>query len=232
MKQNFTFLLVLFFTISSFSQTIDLTKYNDFLKKHVSKKGEVDYDKILDDIATLNDITRSFAKISPNAGWSKSELKSYWINFYNANILKLIAENYPIKSINYINEPFKTESIDFADGKISLDLIQHKILRKLDDPRVHFALFSTATSSPMLRNTAYDSQKIEYELGVAASNFVNDPTKNDINMRGSKLSKVFEWYKDDFDVKVFINKYSNTGKMNAETPITYLEYDWTIPRNR
>lgn len=229
MKLNLT-LVLLFFSLTGFSQTINLTAYNDFLKDHVSKKGVVNYDKVLKNIDKLNKITKDFSKISPNAGWSKSELKSYWINFYNANIIKLLAENYPIKSINYIREPFDKEIVELADGKISLDLIEHKVIRKLDDPRVHFALYSTAISSPVLKRTAYTAETIEKDLGIATSNFINDKTKNIIGSKQSKLSKIFEWYKDDFDIVKFINRHSGGAKININTVITYMDYNWNLHR--
>lgn len=229
------FIALLFFSIINFygfSQTIDFTKYNDFLKDHVSNKGVVNFDKVLKNIDELNDITLSFSKISPNNSWSKSEYKTFWINFYNANIIKLLAENYPIKSINYINDAFKIEVVDYDGGKISLDFIEHNLIRALDDPRVHFALYSTATSSPKLKRTAYSIDTVEDELGIATSDFLNDPTKNIINGNGntSKLSKIFDWYKDDFrNLVEFINRHSNY-KISEKTNITYLTYDWNLDR--
>ncbi len=227
-------LLLLFICLSGYTQTIDLTKYDEFLKKHVSAKGVVNFDKVLKNIDELNSITENFSKISPNKGWSKSEYKTFWINFYNANIIKLLAENYPIKSINYIVDAFKIEVVDYDGGKISLDFIQHELLRPLGDPRVNFALYATTISSPMLNRVAYKPETVEQELEAAAINFINDPTKNKIDMNASKISKIFEWYKDDFGdeeaIKHFINKYSGSGKVNMTTNLFYMEYDWNLHR--
>ncbi len=229
MKRILT-LLLLFACLKGFSQTIDLTAYNDFLKDHVSKKGVVNYDKVLKNIKELNEITNNFAKISPNPSWSKSELKSYWINFYNANVIKLLAENYPIKSINYVRDAFSTRIVQYAGNKTSLDALEHEVIRKLDDPRVHFALYSTAISSPLLKETAYRPETVEYDLGVATSNFINDKTKNIITTRSCKISKVFEWYKEDFDIVTFINNYTDGQKINKNTVITYMDYNWGLHR--
>ncbi len=229
MKQ-YLFLLFLFISFKGFAQTIDLSSYNDFLKDHVSKEGVVDYDKVLENIDELNTIAKNFSKISPNGGWTNNEHKAFWINFYNVNIIKLLVENYPIKSINYIREPFKNETLDFTGNKISLDLIEHKVLRNLGDPRVHFALYSTATSSPVLKRTAYTAETLDLDLDVATRTFLDDETKNKINLKGSSLSKIFEWYKEDFDLVPFVSKYSSKGKISTETPITYMEYNWLLHR--
>lgn len=224
-------LLLLTLNLSGFSQVITFSEYDDFLKKHVSSKGVVDYDKVLKNLKDINNITYNFSKISPNKSWSEAEVKTYWINVYNANIIKLLAENYPIKSINYIRDPFKMEFIDFDGGKISLDYIEHEILRPMNDPRVHFALYSTAISSPLLRNTAYTSNSIDYDLDVATSLFINDSSKNLLGSASSNLSKVFEWYFTDFIGNVtivdFINKYSTTH-ISADTKLTFSEYDWNL----
>ena len=224
----FLFLFALLIGISGFSQTIDLTAYNKFLKEHVSNEGIVNYDKVLKNLDRLNEITNNFAKISPNSSWSKSELKAYWINFYNANVIKLLAENYPIKSINYIRDPFDIKIVQYAGDKISLDNVEHEVIRKLEDPRVHFALYSTAKSSPKLNRTAYMPDTVEYELGAATSNFINDRTKNIITTKRVRISKIFEWYKDDFELITVINNHTNGQKINANTVITYMDYDWDL----
>lgn len=224
-------LLLLVVTLNGFSQVIDFSEYDNFLKKHVSSKGVVDYDKVLKDIKEINNIAHNFSKISPNKSWTVAEIKTYWINVYNANIIKLLVENYPIKSINYIRDPFKMQFIDFDGEKISLDHIEHEILRPMNDPRVHFALYSTAISSPELRNTAYSANSIDYDLDVATSNFINDTTKNTIGVATCQLSKIFEWYFADFIGPVnmvgFINKYSAI-KINDNTKLEFKEYDWNL----
>lgn len=230
--KRFLPLLLLFVCLKGFSQTVDLKPYDNFLKSHVSSKGVVDFDKVLKNLDDLNKITINFSKISPNRSWSKNEIKAYWINFYNANILKLLAENYPIKSINYIRDAFSSDVIDYNGGKISLDFIEHKIIRTLDDPRIHFALYATTISSPVLKRSAYKVEDIENELRTATVNFLNDPTKNRIGSVTSKISKVFEWYSEDFGglegIKTFIKKYK--GEMTQSTNITYMEYNWNLQR--
>ncbi len=230
MKHLLPYLVALLFSLSGFSQIIDYSKYDDFLKDHVSKKGVVNFDKVLEDIDDLKSITYNFSKISPNRSWSKREYKTYWINFYNANIIKLLAENYPIKSINYISDAFKLGIIDYDGSKISLDYIEHDLLRTLNDPRVHFALYSTANSSPKLKRTAYKVETVESDLGIATSNFLNDNTKNIIGFNSAKISKVFDWYKNDFpDLVAFINLHS-AKKMSTKTKISFMDYDWNLHR--
>ena len=229
MKKLFALILLIGFTASS--QTIDFKLYDEFLKKHVSENGVVDYDKVLKNMGQLNLIVSNFSKISPNKSWTKSEIKAFWINVYNANVIKLLAENYPLKSINYIRDPFQMKFISFDGDKVSLEYIQKEVLLALNDPRTHFALYDTSVSSPKLRNTAYSSDTIESELNVVTGAYINDPTKNNISPKNCALSKIFEWYITEFlganSIVSFINKYSNV-KINDETKIGFMEYNWNL----
>jgi hypothetical protein len=224
-------LLIFAVSIKVSAQVINYTEYEDFLKKHVSNKGVVDYEKVLKNINDLNTISSNFSKISPNNNWSEDEIKSYWINIYNVNIIKLLAENYPIKSINYIRDPFQMEFISYDGIKVSLNFILDEKLRPLNDPRIHFALYTTAISSPQLKNTPYNNTTINYELDVLTSDFLNDPLKNEININETKLSKIFESNFGDFINQItivgFINKYSN-NKINNSTKIVFQEYEWNL----
>ncbi|MDB4297175.1 DUF547 domain-containing protein [Flavobacteriaceae bacterium] len=230
MKKVLLFVLT-FISLNTFSQSFNLGRYNDFLKSHVDKEGVVNYNKVLKNIDELNVICKGFSKISPNNSWTDSEKKTYWINLYNVNILRLIAENYPIKSINYIREPFKIKFISYNGEKISLDEIEHTILRKFNDPRIHFALYATTVSSPKLRNNAYKSDTIESDLGIATSDFLNDSSKNKIGKIYTKLSQVFDWYKADFHSHETLVEFINTHsyrKLKIDTKIGYIEYDWNL----
>lgn len=229
MKKLFALILLIGFTATS--QTIDFKLYDDFLKKHVTENGVVDYDKVLKNMGQLNLIVSNFSKISPNKSWTKSEIKTFWINVYNANVIKLFAENYPLKSINYIRDPFQMKFIAFDGDKISLEYIQNDILKVLDDPRVHFALYTTAISSPKLKNSAYSSDTIENVLNLITNEYINDPSKNNITAKNCALSKIFEWNITDFmgnnTIVSFINKYSNV-RINDETKIGFMEYNWNL----
>ena len=226
-------LLIFAVSIKVSAQVINYTEYEDFLKKHVSNKGIVDYEKVLKNTNDLNTISSNFSKISPNNNWSEDEIKSYWINVYNVNIIKLLAENYPIKSINYIRDPFQMEFISYDGIKVSLNFILDEKLRPLNDPRIHFALYTTAISSPTLKNTPYNPVAINYDLDVLTSEYINDTLKNDINIKEAKLSKIFELNFGDFINQVtivgFINKYSN-NKINDKTKIIFQDYEWNLYR--
>jgi hypothetical protein len=85
--------------------------------------------------AYLNELSANV----PTKSWSKNATLAYWINAYNAYTVKLILDNYPTKSIKDINDPWGKKFFSL-EIKYSLEEIEHEILRKMNEPRIHFAI--------------------------------------------------------------------------------------------
>ena len=92
--------------IANDGKTIDHKQWNDLLQKHVSSKGNVDYKGFKKDQAALQSYLNVLSKNLPEKSWSKNAVLAYWINAYNAYTVKLILDNYPIKSIKDIKNPW------------------------------------------------------------------------------------------------------------------------------
>jgi hypothetical protein len=221
---------------------LDHSAYDRLLKKYVNAKGLVNYKGLKADEAALNQYLAQLSKNPPAANASKPEQMAFWINAYNAFTLRLILDHYPLKSIKdigskikipLVNTPWAVRFFSIGSERMSLDNIEHGILRKrFDDPRVHFALVCASISCPALRNEAYTAAKLESQLEDQGRDFLNNPTKNNISKSNAQLSRYFEWYRSDWtdnkqSVVGWVNKYSVT-KIDAKTPISYLEYNWNL----
>lgn len=230
------FLLPLLFNLFCFAQSIDNSQLNTFLKKHISEEGIVDYEKVIKNEAEINTIMSGLSKITPNGSWSKNEAKAYWINLYNISILKLVSKYYPLKSINYIDEPFKKEFISVNGELISLNGIINDYLKDFKDPRVYFAIHTSANSSPKIKKTAYSAQYLDKELDLCTAEYVNDTGKNFFSKTEDQvsLSGLFEQIAPEFskkdDLISFVNKYSTNKPITQNTQISYLTFDWTLLR--
>ena len=212
---------------------IDHTPWDQLLQKHVSSNGNVNYEGFKSDIDRLNNYLVSISKIKPNTDWSRNETMAYWINAYNAYTIKLMLNNYPLKSIMDINggKACDLKFVEIEGEKYSLDNIEHDILRaKYFDSRIHFAVNCASISCPKLSNTAYFAEGLDQKLEKAAKEFINNSAQNTISSNKASVSKLFDWYKDDFTkngtVKEYINKYSTT-KLTTDK-ISYKEYNWNI----
>lgn len=211
---------------------IDHSQWNKLLKKHVSEQGFVDYSGFNKDVVALDSYLNFLSKNEPTQAWSAQEMLAYYINLYNAGTVKLIVENYPVKSIKDISRPWGKNRISVGDKMISLDEIEHGILRKMNEPRIHFALNCASISCPKLLNEAFTSDKIKEQLERVTKGFINSD-KNKISASNAEISSLFDWYKKDFkvngktDVIAFINRYSIV-KINPDAKISYMKYDWGL----
>ena len=227
-------LLISLFLFAGVSEPkIDHTPWDQLLQKHVSSNGNVNYEGFKSDIDRLNNYLVSISKIKPNTDWSRNETTAYWINAYNAYTIKLMLNNYPLKSIMDINggKAWDLKFVEIEGEKYSLNNIEHDILRaKYFDSRIHFAVNCASISCPKLSNTAYFAEGLDQKLEKAAKEFINNSAQNTISSNKASVSKLFDWYKDDFTkngtVKEYINKYSTT-KLTTDK-ISYKEYNWNI----
>ncbi len=218
-------------TSSETIQSADHAKWNILLQKNVSKNGIVDYKGFQKDSKQLQSYLDVLAANVPTKSWSKNAVLAYWINAYNAYTVKLILDNYPVKSIKDINDPWGKKFFTLGDKKYSLEEVEHEILRKMDEPRIHFAINCASFSCPNLLNEAYTEANLEKQLTTVAKSFINDKTKNTITSNKVEISKIFDWFSGDFKKKGtvidFLNQYSSI-KINSKAKISYKEYNWTL----
>ncbi|NNG08875.1 MAG: DUF547 domain-containing protein [Arenibacter sp.] len=213
----------------------DHSAWQQLLQEFVNDKGDVAYARFK---IRENELTRYMdylADHAPAATWTRNETLAYYINLYNAATIALILEHYPTESIRDIWRPWGQNSVRVGDKTISLGDIEHKILRKMNEPRIHFAINCASFSCPKLRSEAYKADKLEAQLHAATVDFINDPTRNILSRNKLELSAIFKWYKIDFTGKNtlinYIQKYTKL-RLAADAKITYLSYDWRLNESR
>lgn len=217
---------------SNSQTTIDHSMWDALLKKYVAENGLVDYKAFQKDKPKLQAYLDGLSNQIPTEAWSVQELLAYYINIYNAATVKLILDNYPIESIKDISGTWTKAIVLIGDTKISLGGIEHGILRKMNEPRIHFAINCASFSCPKLQNEAFVASKIDAQLDLAAREFINSD-KNDINASSPKLSSIFDWFAKDFivngkkDVIGYINRYSEI-KIEEKASIAFKKYDWRL----
>ncbi|MFI8377231.1 DUF547 domain-containing protein [Leeuwenhoekiella sp. NPDC079379] len=219
-------------TTANSAVNVDHSGWNALLKKHVNAAGLVNYEGFKKDKTKLDAYIQKLAGYNPGNDWSVQELLAYYINLYNANTVSLIVENYPTKSIKDIDGAWTKAIVPVGDRKLSLGGIENGILRKMNDPRIHFAINCASISCPILLNEAYTAGKINEQLDKVTKEFINSD-KNEISAKTAKVSSLFDWYKKDFitsktpTVIDYINQYSKS-KINAGTTVTYKDYNWNL----
>ncbi|MBK8705831.1 MAG: DUF547 domain-containing protein [Saprospiraceae bacterium] len=108
---------------------------------------------------------------------------AFWINVYNVFTIKLIADNYPLKSIMNLDggKTWDVERIKIGGELYSLNQIENEIIRpQFKDPRIHFALNCAAKSCPPLYDKAYLPSQLDQQLDERTRSFVNS-TNNELS---------------------------------------------------
>ena len=204
---------------------------DELLKKYVSSSGFVDYTGLKNNSSKLEAIIKLLQSNVPNNNWDKPRQLAYWINAYNVFTLKLIIDNYPVKSIMDLHngKPWDVKWISLGGITYSLNQIEHEIIRpSFNDARIHFAVNCAAKSCPTLSNEAYNPESLESQLDKNTKSFINNPAFNSIARGKVSVSKIFEWYKEDFGNLIsYLNKYSKV-QIGTGAQISFNEYDWSL----
>ena len=128
----------------------------------------------------------------PISSYNRDEQFAYWANLYNALTAQVVADHWPVESIRDIDispgwfsdGPWDAELIEVEGEKLSLNDVEHRILRPIwGDPRVHYAVNCAAVGCPNLAAQAFNGAELNRQLEVAARAFVNDPRGNCLRRR-------------------------------------------------
>ena len=205
--------------------------FDALLKKYVSATGKVNYKGLKSDMAKLDAYLTEVESTNINEGYSRDEQLAYWINAYNAYTIKLILNNYPLKSITDLHggKPWDKKWITINGKSLSLNNIENDIIRPdFKEPKIHFAVNCAAASCPPLLNAAYQASTLNATLKSQAKKFVNNDKYNVISGSSVTISKIFEWYGEDFGAIVdYLNKYATT-EIKSSAKVNYKEYDWSL----
>ena len=175
-----------------------------------------------------------------------NQKNAFWINIYNAFYQLLRIEDRVDKSKIYVSK-----SIPIAGLKLSLDDIEHGILRKYRykyslgyianpfvnrtvkklavssiDFRIHFALNCGAKSCPPI--AYYTSDIIDEQLDASTISFLESETEIKEDSKEVHVSKLFSWFLADFGGKKGIRKLLNeTLDFDSKGfKIIYKPYSW------
>jgi len=208
--------------------------YQQVLTMYVSSSGKVNYKGLKSADELVGQAIYHFQNNTPQDNWSRNEELAYWINAYNLFTLKLVMDNYPVKSIKDIagGKPWDKKFIQLDGRTLSLNDIENNIIRKnFNEPRIHFAVNCASISCPKLINKAYTKDNLNTLLTQQTKAYLSDASQNELKEKSVAISNIFDWYKVDFDkdggVIPFLKKYSNVN-IESGAKISYKEYNWNL----
>ncbi|MCP4402063.1 MAG: DUF547 domain-containing protein [bacterium] len=240
----FTVALIVGLTIVSVSlsraeDVVDHSLFSELLQNYV-KDGLVNYKEMKNEEQKLDRYLDLLNNTNPDK-LGRDEQFAFFMNAYNAYTIKLILENYPVKSIkdtgSLLKSPWKINFAKIGGQTMTLDDVEHKILRpRFKDARVHFAINCAAQDCPPLYPDAFEGAKVDEQLERNARAFLNNPEKNYLDGNTLYVTRLFKWFGGDFNDDPFgyVLQFAE-GEFKAQLEakkdkikVKFLGYDWTL----
>ncbi len=229
-------LAALIFVAGPAFANVDHGLFDSVLKAHV-KDGQVNYPGVAADKSYAGYLEQLAKAPFPR---TKNDTLVFYMNAYNALAMKGIIDGRAPSNTFTRHLFFKSAKYPLTGGETNLHNIEHEILHKLDEPRIHFAIVCASSSCPKIRNDAYTTDKLEEQLNESTRDFINDPTRNryDKKEKVAYLSQIFKWFDMDFEksagtVQKFIAKYVSDPEVAKDLAsdgykVKYLDYSWSL----
>lgn len=219
--------------------------YDALLQKYVDNRGMVSYvawKSNAGDLKALEAYLTRMGCVDLRKPAGHEAKLAYFINVYNALTLHGILREYPTTSIRNHTAKFGgyniwKDMIVWIDNQSnSLDDIEHKVLRKMSEPRIHLAVVCASKGCPPLANRAYSADRLHEQLTANGKRFFATPEnfQADAGSKTVSISQLFEWYGTDFaptsaeQLRVLQPMLPVDVSGWPGVKVRYLSYDWSL----
>lgn len=222
--------------------------WDELLRRNVDADGFVDYTgwkQSSEDMRQLDEYLAALSRVDEAHDATAEQRLAFWINAYNALTVRGILREYPTTSIqNHVARVWgyniwRDLKLIVGDRRYSLGEIEHAVLRKMNEPRIHFAIVCASRGCPRLLNEAYSAERLEEQLSRNTLAFFADPTKFsfDAERRELRLSPILNWFAADFGASTpavlqrianWLPEPTQAVAQSKDVRVTYLDYDWSL----
>ncbi|MFT5560780.1 MAG: hypothetical protein ACI9Z9_000657 [Litorivivens sp.] len=213
-------------------------------------QSRVDYPKLIRQRGRLDRDLVSLSAVSriDFDGFSPDQQLAFLINTYNGYQLQQVIDHYPLASIkdvgSFFSSPWSKKFFKLFNESASLDFVEHQLIRQLfSEPRIHFAVNCASISCPPIMPEAFVAVSLDAQLDAATINFLSDRQANYLEGDTLYLSKIFDWYEEDFgeSVVAFVARYwpapspehsHEPSQRFSQNPdrlkVSYSSYNWNL----
>ncbi|HMQ47017.1 MAG TPA: DUF547 domain-containing protein [Saprospiraceae bacterium] len=177
---------------------------------------------------------------------------AFWINLYNGSVQNILMAHPELFEDR--GSFFKAKQIEVAGRMLSLDDIEHGMIRKSKlklslgylgklfvksfekklrvkniDPRIHFALNCGAKSCPPV--AIYDPQKVFTQLEMSSEKYLTETTKYFPEKKEVEITVLFSWFRGDFGGLKGVRKMLKSYQLipeDSKPDLKFADYDWTL----
>lgn len=220
-------------------------RYAEVLRAHVAE-GLVDYAGLKAHPEGLRTYLDELAAVPEREfnSWVVAERLSFLINLYNAQILQLVADHYPVRHIRkvggWFGPPWNEQPVVRIFGNtITFDILELNYLRRpYAEPAVHLALVRATRGAPPLRSEPYVPDRLYDQLLDQGRRYLTTPPNRiDVARRRLYLPQVFRWYEEEFTrkagsvpayVRIYFGPEVEQALGRERFSIRFTEYDWLL----
>ena len=220
--------------------------YARVLQRHVNDLGEVDFAALRDDasgagLGALENYVQAIAVTPLDAAPTQQARLAHMVNAYNAlSMYNVIASGIPPSHDGFAKVRFFVLRKFLVGGTpLSLYDFENSVIRKLGEPRVHFALNCSAVSCPVLPRAVFTAERLDEELERETRSFFarDSNLRIDDAQRTVFFNEILKFYTEDFvpahgnDLIVYAQRYT-PQKIPGDYAIAFTPYDWTVANSR
>jgi hypothetical protein len=180
----------------------------------------------------------ALATFDPARLETRPERLAFWVNAYNLLAIRVVIENGvtgsgSIKDAGNLFFPvWKRDAGSVGGRAVSLDEVEHRILRPMGEPRVHFAIVCASLSCPDLRPEAYVPARLDAQLDDQVKGFLANPAKGMVGDEAVRVSRIFDWFEADFGGAAGVVRFLRAHTPGRAPPVArvagHLPYDWSL----
>jgi Protein of unknown function, DUF547 len=214
-----------------------LDAYARVLRTFVNERGEVDFPALQKHHTDLDNYVAYVAQLPASSISNPNERLAHYINSYNAlSMYTVLASGIPKTHAGWAKiRFFYLRKLRIGGKDMSLYTYENDVIRKLKEPRVHFALNCSALGCPILPRTPFSSASLYQELDRETRKFFSESRnlRVDHTSKIVYLSALLDFYTDDFITEdtpsliAYLNRYA-PEKIPADYAIDFIPYDWTV----
>jgi hypothetical protein len=206
-----------------------LESWSLVLEQHVDEQGRIDFDALAAHPEALEHFVAFVAEAPPLQG---ADAIAFHVNAYNALAMYNVIHTRlrPGDLVGF----FVLQAYRVQGKHRNLYDYENKVIRRLGEPRVHFALNCMVRSCPRLRREPYEARRLEEQLEDATRQYLRDERNVRLDRAGGVvwLSRIFDWYAKDFGgtpaaVIAWVNLYLE-DPIPDDFRVQYTDWDWTL----
>lgn len=219
--------------------------FDEVLRTYVNDEGYVDYPGLKKNRVGLDAYVGQLAAASPKSNPelfpTEDHALAYWINAYNALIMRAVIDAYPVDSVTGImvaHGVFNRLKFPVGGKDMTLDDIEKgTLLVEWDVPEVHWAITCASMGCPKIDPAAWTADGIHDRLHREGETYLNSPSGLQIDTASGtvRITKYFKWYGDDFggDALAYIRPFlteEHRAQLEgiADPEIEFMDYDWRL----